>query len=900
MEAQQALSNLGSSRNGLSQEEARKRLSEVGPNVLQKKGGDGPLKLLLHQINDPLIWVLIGSAVLAIALGKINDGLVVAAVVVINTIIGFIQEYKAGKAIEALAQMVPEFATVIRDGKTQRLPVAELVPGDVVTLASGDKGPADLRILECKSLQVEEAALTGESVPSEKRLSVVADDAGIGDRHNMVFGGTLVTYGTATGVVVATGQQTELGRVSKMLEEASDLETPLTKTLAKVGKVITVGVLGLAAIMIAVGTLRAMAAGTALGAALTESAIFAIALAVGAIPEGLPAIVTVALAIGVRRMAARRAIVRKLPAIETLGSTTIICSDKTGTLTRNEMTVKQVWTARHQVHVGGVGYEPVGEFSVAGTAGPLPQEVASLLRDAALVSDATLEQNGERWAITGDPTEAALVVAAEKAGIGVSQVRQQAPRIDVVPFESELQFMATLHQDGSDRRLLVKGAPEVVAGKCTRMADGAPLDMEAIARNVKAMADQGMRVLGVANANWNSTEPLSADQIQGLQFLGLIGMIDPPRQEAIEAVKACHSAGITVKMITGDHALTAAAIGRELGLVTTQAAMSGKQLEQTTDEALPEAAFTTNVFARVAPEHKLRLVRALQSNGSVVAMTGDGVNDAPALKQANIGVAMGITGTSAAKEAADIVLTDDNFATIVAAVEEGRRVYDNLVKSLAFVLPTNLGLALILMVAVAFFPFDSATGELLLPIQATQILWINLVASIALAVPLAFEVAEKDVMKRPPRAPDESPFTPFVIFRTVAVAILMAAGAVVLSVMEYFDQLQMGASHAIAIADAQTVAVTSVVFFQVFYLLQSRSLRGSMLEVGLFTNKAVVIGILVLAGLQALFLAAPFMHRIFDTGPISWKQLGLAALAGATVLPVIGIEKAIRRRRHRK
>ncbi len=898
LEKEQALKELESGPGGLSEAKAKARLAEVGPNVLLKRGGDGPLQLLLHQINDPLIWVLIGSSILALALGKVNDGLVVAAVVVINTIIGFVQEYRAGKAIEALAQMVPEFATVIRDGKTQRLPVADLVPGDVVTLASGDKGPADLRIMESKSLHVEEAALTGESVPSEKRAAVAAADAGIGDRHCMVFGGTLVTYGTATCVVVATGQQTELGRVSKLLEEATDLETPLTLTLAKVGKVITVGVLALAAVMIAVGTWRAMGAGATLASALTESAIFASALAVGAIPGGLPAIVTVALAIGVRRMAARRAIVRKLPAIETLGSTTTICTDKTGTLTRNEMTVKQLWTPNHKVQVSGVGYDPVGEFLVEGSDETLPQEVRSLLRDAALVSDATLEQVEGRWVITGDPTEAALVVAAEKAGLRVPALRQTVARIDVVPFESERQFMATLHQDGAQRRLLVKGAPEVVAGMCASAPGQAVADLERITQSVKAMADQGMRVLGVADANWTSTEPLLPEQVQRLRFVGLIGMIDPPRQEAIQAVAACHSAGITVKMITGDHVLTAAAIGRELGLVTNQPAMTGKQLEQISDQDLPEAALSTNVFARVAPEHKLRLVRALQANQSVVAMTGDGVNDAPALKQANIGVAMGIIGTSAAKEAADIVLTDDNFATIVAAVEEGRRVYDNLVKSLAFVLPTNLGLALILMVAVAFFPFDSLTGELLLPIQATQILWINLVASIALAVPLAFEVAEKDVMKRPPRAPNESPFSPFVIFRTVAVAILMAAGAIVLSVLEYFDQLAMGSSHAIAIADAQTVAVTAVVFFQVFYLLQSRSLKGTLLEVGLTSNKAVLIGIAVLVGLQVLFVMSPFMHQIFETGPISWRQVGFAALAGATVLPVVGVEKAIRRRRH--
>ncbi|MBN1606504.1 MAG: HAD-IC family P-type ATPase [Polyangiaceae bacterium] len=899
LEGADVLARVGSSPQGLSGEEAARRLAEVGPNLLKRKSRESPFTLLFRQINDPLIWVLIASSVLAIALGKVNDGLVVGAVVVINTIIGFVQEYRAGKAIEALAEMVPEFATTLRDGVAVRLPVAEIVPGDVVTLASGDKGPADMRLLASKNLRVEEAALTGESVPTEKAVTSVERDVTLGDRTSMVFGGTLVRHGTATAVVVATGERTELGRVSELLDQAPDLKTPLTIALGNIAKLITIGVLALTAVMVAVGTARAVHAGLSLGAALANSSVFAISLAVGAIPEGLPAIVTVALAVGVRRMAARRAIVRRLPAIETLGSTTVVCTDKTGTLTRNEMTVQRVLVGSRTLGISGVGYAPFGTLTEGATElDQTPREVHDLLRDAALVNDATLEQREGRWQITGDPTEAALVVAAEKAGVDVPAARATYRRLDVIPFDSELKLMVTLHEfSNGPRRLLVKGAPEVVAARAARMVDGTPVDADAVGRDVRSLASQGLRVLAIAARDWTDERTeLREGDARGLTFLGLVGMIDPPRLEAMEAIRACQRAGITVKMITGDHRLTAAAIGRALGLILDQPTIAGNDVERMNDTDLRQAVARTSVFARVAAEHKLRLVRAMQENGAVVAMTGDGVNDAPALKQANIGVAMGTTGTSVAKEAADIVLTDDNFATIVAAVEEGRRVYDNLVKSLAFVLPTNLGLALILMFAVAFFPFDEVTGELLLPIQPTQILWINLVASVTLAVPLAFEAAEPDVMLRPPRDPKASPLSGFVVFRTALVAVLMAAGAVALPVYEYHHQLGGGHTHAIALATAQTMAITSVIFFQIFYLLHSRSLRGALWEVGVFNNGVIFLGIALLVGLQALVIYAPFMQTVFDTAPLSGRELALAAVVGASILPVVSLEKAIRRR----
>jgi Ca2+-transporting ATPase len=900
LEVDAALAAMTTTAEGLTSGEAASRLASYGPNVLQRSGGDGALQLLWRQINNPLIWVLIGSAVLAMAVDPVDgikNGLVILAVVILNTIIGFVQEFRAGKAIEALIDMVPENCTAMRDGKKVNLPVADLVPGDVVLLASGDKTPADMRLIQVRSLQVEEAALTGESVPTQKQLAPVREDAAIGDRANMVFGGTLVTYGTGAAVVVATGQRTELGRISTMLKEAADLETPLTKALAEIGRVITIGIVAISVLMLAVGTWRAMSqTGQDLVSAMRETVIFAIALAVGAIPEGLPAIVTIALAIGVQRMAARRAVIRKLPAVETLGSTTVICSDKTGTLTRNEMTVQALWTPEVGAYeVTGVGYEPLGDLAREGQ--PLattPADVHRLLLDGALCNDATLERSQEQWRITGDPTEGALVTAAEKFGINVNVARKEHRRVDAIPFESENQFMATLHEGPNGRRIILKGAPEVILKRCP----GAPIDE--VHEEVDRLAAQGMRVLGVAEkaVGPELEEMQMSDTEGGFTLVGLQGMIDPPRSEAIEAVRACHGAGITVKMITGDHKGTAAAIGRQLGLATeAQTAVTGVELAEMDDAQLRDVVKQNNVFARVAPEHKLKLVRALQQNNQVVAMTGDGVNDAPALKQSNIGVAMGITGTAVSKEAADIVLTDDNFASIAAAVEEGRRVYDNLIKSLAFVLPTNLGLAFILMYAVAFFPFQElvkagqTVKELLVPMLPTQLLWINLVATVALALPLAFEAKEPDVMRRNPRDPDEPILNKFVLFRTVLAAVLMTAGAIWLFNYEYSTALQAGVAELVAQSKGQTMAVTTVIMFQIFYMLNCRSLKDSIFKIGLVSNPTIFVGIGALLALQMAFIYAPPLQAVFSTTALSARDIGLAVLVGTIILPVISIEK---------
>ena len=888
----EVLENFESSLQGLELEEVETRRQKYGANELKRKNKDGILKVLWRQINNPLIWVLIGSSTLATALGKITDGMVVLAVVVVNSIIGFIQEYKAGKAIEALSNMVPENATVIRNGNIITIPVSEIVPGDIVQVAAGDRIPADMRIIQQKNLQVEEAALTGESVPSQKTTEAVTPDAVIGDRKCMVYSGTLVVSGTATAVVVKTGMDTELGKISDMLNETVDLDTPLTKKLGVIGKYLTIGIVAITAIIMVIGTYRALGQGVLLFDALRESLIFAIALAVGAIPEGLPAVVTIALAIGVQRMAKRNAIIRKLPAVETLGSTTVICSDKTGTLTRNEMTVSELWNYNHSIQVTGVGYHKAGVFKQNNAElAALPEDMLLLLKKAVLCSDANVLYTANEYSISGDPTEVALVVAAAKAGISIDGLRQEIPRKDVVPFDSEKQYMATLNDN-----IILKGAPEVVLKRCSTHVGGVNLDTQKIISQIELLGSKGMRVLAIAQKTQSKSDEISVDDIEnGFEFIGLIGMIDPPRTEAIEAIKACHNAGITVKMITGDHHATARAIGMELNLSANGTVVTGVDLSKMSDAELDKTIQSTNIFARVAPEHKLRLVKALQKANDVVAMTGDGVNDAPSLKQSNVGVAMGITGTSVSKESADIVLADDNFSSIAAAVEEGRRVYDNLLKSLAFLLPTNLGLAFILIYGIIFFPFNPITKELLLPMLPVQLLWINLVAAIALALPLAFEVKEPNVMNRPPRKPDEALFNGFVTFRVFFVSILMTVGTIVLFSWEYSYSLSTGMAQTDALARSQSIAVTFIIFFQIFYLINCRSLKESVFKIGLFSNGFIFLGIGSIMLLQAMFLYTPFMQKVFGTASLDGKGLFISFVAGSLIFVVISIEKWILR-----
>ncbi len=894
----EALAALGSTVHGLDAKEAVARQQQYGANVLAQAQADGLWLILWRQVNNPISWLLIAAGAIAVALGKFTDAGVVFGAVVINGIIGFIQEHRAGQAIAALSAMVPENTTVLRAGQPKSVAAVELVPGDIVQLASGERVPADLRLLQVKNLRVDEAALTGESVPVSKSVEAVGAASALGDRVNMAYSGTAVTQGTATGLVVATGSGTELGRINTLLNQTTSLTTPLTSQLAQVTRWITFIVAGLALVLFGYGYLVKHAKAT-------EALLTAITLAVAAIPEGLPAIITIALAIGVRRMAARQAVIRHLPAVETLGSTSVICSDKTGTLTRNEMTVQAVWCQGKEYRLSGVGYAPTGRLEHDGHAlAKLPPELHELLLAGVLCNDAALEQQDSRWTIAGDPTEAALVVAGHKAALPAGDLRRQHPRIDVIPFESDTKFMATLHRGGGVEAVFLKGAPEVIVAKCSLDSAGQQAWQDA----QQILAEQGMRVLAFARhtpqAGQSHLQP--EDVASGCTLLGLMGLIDPPRQEAIDAIAVCQQAGITVKMITGDHPLTAAAIGRELGILQgDEVALRGAELDALSEDELRAVARRVHVFARVAPEHKLRLVAALQADGNVVAMTGDGVNDAPALKRADIGIAMGITGTAVAKDAAKVVLADDNFASIAAAVEEGRRVYDNLVKALAFILPTNLGLALTLTAALFFFPTVQVAGlgaELLLPMAPTQILWINLVASVALSLPVAFEILEPAAMRRKPRPKDAPIFSRFILMRTVVVAVLMATGACLLYLWEYLrrvgslDAVIPAGTHSTAQAEAQTMAITTITFFQIFYLLHCRSLRDGLAALGWFSNPSVWLGIGILLLLQAGFTYFPFMQALFSSTSLDLAAWLRAALVAAVILPVISLEKWLSRR----
>lgn len=895
LSAQDVVAELETSLNGLSDREAAERLQKHGSNTLLRKGSDSPWLIFWRQINNPIGWLLIAAGALAVGLQKITDSMVVFGAVIVNAIIGFIQEYRASKTIEALASMVPEFATTLRNGESIAVSAESLVPGDLVILQSGDKVPADLRLIRVKNLLVEEAALTGESLPVAKRSDAVAQDSPLGDRIGMAYSGTLVLQGTATGVVVATGGVTELGRINTLLNQTGQMETPLTRQLAKVSNGITVAIIVVVAALISFGI-------WVKDAPLGDSLMVAVSLAVAAIPEGLPAVITICLAIGVRRMAERHAIIRHLPAVETLGSTTVICSDKTGTLTRNEMTVQVAWLGGQEYRVSGIGYAPNGEIERDGARlNELPAPLHDLLTIAVLCNDAVVRLEQNIWTITGDPTEAALVVAAEKANLSSQELRSHHARLDVIPFESDSKFMATLNTIDGETHILLKGAPETVLERCT--LTGA--ELRQINEAVATYGRQGMRVIAFAHKKGVTAQQIEPESVRtGLQFAGLLCMVDLPRTEAMDAIRVCQQAGITVKMITGDHPVTAEAIGRQLGLLPQgQHAMSGRDLDGLSEKQMQDAAMSTNVFARLAPEHKLQLVEALQAQRHVIAMTGDGVNDAPALKRADIGIAMGITGTTVSKEAAKVVLMDDNFASITAAVEEGRRVYDNLIKSLAFMLPTNLGLACTLSVAMFFFPTVQIAGvnELLLAMSPSQTLWINLVASVTLSIPLAFEVLEPNAMRRRPRSPEAPVFSGFIVTRLVIVGALMAAGACGLFLWEYYriigQEPVTSAKHALALAEAQTLCVTSITFTQIFYLLNCRSLNASLFTQGFFSNPTIFIGIGALLVLQTCFIYLPPLQTLFNSAPIDGRGWLFAMAVGATVLPVISFDKWVRNRR---
>ena len=884
LSADATLEKLRAGPDGLSSGAAADRLLQFGPNRLPAPASVSSFRRFLRQFNNLLIIVLIAASVITALLGHWIDTAVILAVVLVNAVLGFVQEGEAEKAIAAIKDMLAPHAAVIRDGERHSLAADQLVPGDIVLLEAGDRVPADLRLIKLNVLSTQEAALTGESLPVEKQLQAVASDAALGDRTCLAFSGTLVTSGQGSGVVVATGAATELGRISHLLGEVEQLTTPLLKQIGVFSKWLTAFILSMAAVILAFGYyLRGMP--------FDEIFVVVVGLSVAAIPEGLPAVLTVTLAIGVQAMAKRNAIVRRLPAIETLGSVSVICSDKTGTLTRNEMMVTTIALSDIELSVAGEGYAPTGDIQRDNNIVQPDQEprLQLLARAAMLCNDAALKQADGSWIVEGDPMEGALLSFARKAGLDPRAESVASPRIDLVPFDARHRYMATLHKAASDEHneslVFIKGAPERVLAMCQRQvaADGeTQLDSSYWHSMADQIASKGQRVLAFAMKRLPAGQStLTHDDVNSeLVLIGLAGLIDPPRAEAIAAVAECYEAGIDVKMITGDHAGTAAAIGRQIGLRQSDRVLTGADIERMDDEELAKAVLETDIFARTSPEHKLRLVMALQADGKVVAMTGDGVNDAPALKRADAGIAMGKKGSEAAREASELVLADDNFASIAAAIRAGRTVYDNLRKVISFLLPINGGESLSLIIAILF--------ALTLPITAAQILWVNMVSSVALALALAFEPTEEGVMKRPPRKPNEPILSGQIIWRIVFVSLIFTAGV--------FGQFELAQSQGLELEVARTMAVNTLVVMEIFYLFSVRFSYGSSLTLkGALGTPAVLWSITAVTVFQWLFTYTPWMNIAFGSSALGVAQGLQVMVFGVVVLMLIEVEKWLRR-----
>jgi Ca2+-transporting ATPase len=873
--APDAFDLLRSRPDGLTVSEARKRLERYGPNELQEARRISPWQILLEQFKNVLIIILLIATVISFFLGHGLESVVIAVIVLFAVLLGFVQEYRAERAIEALRQMTAPTATVMRDGEEVRIPARDLVPGDVILLSTGDRIPADARLIEAINLQVEESALTGESVPVEKHVHPLGyDNLPLGDRRNMVYAGTSVTYGRGRALVVATGMHTEFGKIARMLQTVETVRTPLQENLDRVGNVLARAAFVVVGLIVALGLLR--------GQPVIDMLIFGIALAVAVVPEALPAVVTISLAIGVQKMAKRNALIRRLPAVETLGSTSVICTDKTGTLTKNEMTVRTVFTAGQSFVISGAGYAPDGEFFLEDRPVAPPEPLLLTLKAAALASDARLlKKEGGSWAIKGDPTEGALIVAAAKAGLWKDALDAENPRIHEIPFSSETKRMTTLHQPAEDATAYAKGAPEVILEGCDFVlsADGVqPLDdarREQIMRQAQDMASQALRVLGVAFKPGATPDNAAT----GMTFLGLIGMIDPPRPEARDAIATCVQAGIRPVMITGDHPLTAQAIARDLGLLDGGRIVAGAELEAMSDEQLKRQVQNISVYARVSPAHKLRVVTAWQANGHIVAMTGDGVNDAPALKRADIGVAMGITGTDVTKEAAAMTLTDDNFASIVAAVEEGRGVFSNIKKYLMYLLSSNIG-------EIGLMAGATLLG-LPLPLSAVQILYVNLATDGLPALALAVDPPEEDLMKRKPRNPRIGIFTRPVVT-------LMALGGV-WSALVNLGLFIWALNSGRGLEQAMTMTFVSLVLIQFFKAYNFRSDRHSVLRRP-FANKWLNLAIIWELVLLSLIVYLPFLHDAFGTYALSPTDWLIVAGLAVTVVPVLELAKWMERR----
>jgi magnesium-transporting ATPase (P-type) len=875
------IAGLGTSRHGLGAADAAARLAAYGANALPAPPRRPPVLRFLAQFNNALIYFLLAAAVAAWILGHHIDSAVILAVVVINAIVGYLQEDKAEKALSAIRGMISPHANVWRDGRRTSIAVADLVPGDLVLIEAGDRVPADLRLIRAHGLLIDEAMLTGESVAAEKGEDFVAPDAPLGSRACLAFSGTLVAAGRGIGVVVATGARTEIGHISALIEGVEPITTPLLRQINQFGRRFTMVVLLAAVLLFAFATLVR-------GYAWPDALIVVVALAVGAIPEGLPAVITITLAIGVQRMAARNAVIRRLPAVETLGATSVICSDKTGTLTRNEMVARRIVTAGHTLFASGAGYAPDGELTAPATDDDIAalEAAAPLIRCGLLCNDAHLRQAGNQWVVVGDPMEGALVALAMKTGLDPEHVRSDRPRSDEIPFDAQHRFMATRHTgEAGGHAIFVKGAPERLLAMCETQATapaGEPLDHAYWTEQIALAASEGERVLAFAVKSAADERRLAvADLEHGLTFLGIVGFIDPPRAEVVEAIAECRSAGIAVKMITGDHAATAGAIARQLAMTDGAQVVSGADLDRTPDEELAGLAARAQVFARTNPEHKLRIVRSLQTTGAVVAMTGDGVNDAPALRQADVGIAMGRKGTEAAKEAAEMVLLDDNFVSIVAAVREGRTVYDNIRKVISWTLPTNGGEAITVIIAIL--------AGFTMPMTPAQILWINLISTVTLGLVLAFEPPEPGVMRRPPRSRKSPLLSSFLVWRIFFVSFLFAVGCLAI----FFYALTRG----LGVELARTMVVNVIVVFEIFYLFNVRYLHMASITLrGALGTAPVLLALLTVVVAQFAFTYTPIMQGLFETRPVPIVDGILIVAAGVLLMAILETEKNLMRR----
>jgi Ca2+-transporting ATPase len=887
---EEVLTHAGSSlQKGLNAAQVEEHRKRFGANRLAEIRGVNPFFLFLQQFHQPLVYILLAAGTITFLLKDWVDTGVILGVVVLNAVVGFLQESKAMRAVASLSRSLTREATVIRDGRKQRIPAEELTVGDVVLLQSGDKVPADIRLFEVRELRIDESALTGESLPVNKEDTVLPPQTPLADRSNMAYSSTLVNHGTAVGIVVAVGDQTEIGKIGKMIESADILTTPLMQQIARFSSLLLFVIIAIASLIAVLGFVR--------GERLIDVFLSTIAFAVSTIPEGLPATLTIILAIGVAKMAKQGAIIRKLPAVETLGSASVICSDKTGTLTQNQMTVQKIAAGGSLYHLTGIGYAPQGEIESTDGSSPLKNlALRECLIAGILCNEARLIQQNGTWQIEGDPTEGALLTAGYKGGFSLEALTEEFPRLDVIPFESQHQYMATLHEDrkNGQKTIYLKGSAERVLAACRSrlLADGTEeaLDIASLTQEADTMAGEGFRLLALARRLADPFQnTLSHDDVQkDLTFLGFQGMIDPPRPEVPRAIETCHKAGIEVKMITGDHRLTAFAIARKIGIVkdphsSTPAVLEGKDLAQLSDEELVTAAEKTSVFARVVPEQKLRLVQAIQARKNVVAMTGDGVNDAPSLRQADIGVAMGMTGVDVVKEVADMVIVDDNFATIEAAVEEGRGIYDNIKKFITWTLPTNVGEGLVILTSVI-------VGSIL-PILPAQILWVNLTTAILLGMTLAFEPKEPGIMERPPRDPKEPLLTPNLAFRIFLVGAILCLGALSL----FFLAIHSGRTEEIA----RTIAVNFFVVGELFYLFNCRSLYYPFTKIGVLSNPPLLLGASVMVVLQLLYTYLPLMHTLFQSQPITALDwLSVCALS-ALLYGIIELEKTLRRSRRK-